>query len=45
MEDEQIITIALLKSRSLDTLNIIELKTLTAFFNLQPKDNYPDALL
>jgi hypothetical protein len=45
MEDEEIVCIALLKARRLDSLNFMDLSMLSAFFNLTPKNKHEEGLL
>jgi hypothetical protein len=45
MEDEEIMCIALLKAKSLNTLNQIDLKALSSLFNLSSKSSFEDGLL
>ena len=45
MEDEEIICLALCKARSLDPISILDVKTLTSFFNLTPNPNFQAGII
>ena len=45
MEDEEIMCVALCKARTLDSISILDIKTLTNFFNLTPNANFQEGII
>ena len=45
MEDEEIMCLALCKATGLDSISILDFKTLTNFFNITPNANFQEGII